>query len=65
MKIKIFVHFELDKKSFSMIDENGEKVLRNGEYKIWAGGSLPGDRSQTLGATAVLEKPVDISKLLK
>ncbi len=57
--------FYLDKDSFSMVDENGEKVVRNGEYKIQVGGSLPGNRSKMLGATAVLEKSVDVTKLLK
>ena len=57
--------FDLDKDSFSMVDENGEKVVRNGEYKIQVGGSLPGNRSKMLGATAVLEKSVDVTQLLK
>ena len=48
-----------------MVDENGQKVLRKSDYKIWVGGSLPGERSEKLGATAVLEKSVDVTQLLK
>ncbi|HKJ43660.1 MAG TPA: glycoside hydrolase family 3 C-terminal domain-containing protein, partial [Sunxiuqinia sp.] len=58
------VHFNLDKDSFKEVNEDGKRVLRKGNYKLWVGGSLPGARSETLGASKSLVTSVDIMRLL-
>ncbi len=51
--------FELNREDFLQVDENGEKVLRQGDYQISVGGAVPGKRSQELGAS--LASPQKIS----
>jgi len=55
--------FNLDKNSFLMVDENGQKVLRKSDYKIWVGGSLPGERSEKLGASVASVALINPSEL--
>ena len=59
------VHFNLGKKSFMEVNNEGKRVLRKGDYKLWVGGALPGSRSEILGAAKSLEQTVDASKLFK
>ncbi|WP_303919474.1 glycoside hydrolase family 3 C-terminal domain-containing protein [Draconibacterium sediminis] len=59
------VVFNLDRESFSEVDNDGKRVFRDGEYKLWVGGSLPGERSVFLGATKCLDTSIDIMKLIK
>ena len=39
----------LDKEMYSVINENGQNEIEKGYYKIFVGGSSPGDRSTQLG----------------
>ena len=59
------VEFELDEKAFLQVNDLGERVLRKGDYKLWAGGSLPGTRSEVLGASKSVVIPVNAVSLLK
>jgi len=59
------VQFELPEKAFMEVNEAGKRVLRKGEYKLWIGGSLPGNRSTALGASKCQETSVDVAKLLR
>lgn len=45
------VSFEIQPEMFSVVDDNGEKVLEPGIFKISVAGSLPGPRSATLGVS--------------
>ena len=60
-----YVRFELDKKAFMEVNEEGKRLLRKGDYNVWAGGSLPGARSEALGTSKWLVIPVNVMKLLK
>jgi beta-glucosidase len=44
------VTFSLDPESLKVVDENGERTWRLGEYRISVGNSSPGDLSTRLGA---------------
>ncbi len=43
------ISFQLDKTDFYMVDDNGDRVTRKGNYKLWIGNSSPGERSKELG----------------
>ncbi len=45
------VSFKLSKSTFHQFSENGEAILRDGAYTVYAGGALPSQRSLSLGAT--------------
>lgn len=48
------IEFELTKEKFELINDDGERFIAKGEYKIYVGGSTPSKRSIELGAS----KPV-------
>ena len=39
----------VNKEMYSVINEDGRNKIENGYYKIFVGGSSPGDRSTELG----------------
>lgn len=59
------VQFELDEKDFLQVNEDGERVIRKGDYQLWAGGSLPAKRGMALGASKCLVTQVNAVKILK
>jgi len=46
----------------TVINEGGEAVAVNGAVRIHVGGSLPGKRSQELGATTVVTTNVQMGR---
>ncbi|TSE10771.1 glycoside hydrolase family 3 C-terminal domain-containing protein [Aquimarina algiphila] len=56
------ITFKLNKDNFNQFDENGKEILRDGNYTIYVGGTLPSQRSQDLGATPVITKEINIKK---
>jgi len=54
------VSFTLDKTSFHQFDKEGNQVLRQGNYTIHLGGSLPSQRSLDLGASSVVKKEISL-----
>ncbi len=54
------VTFKLNKNTFNQIDEKGEPVLRDGEYTVFVGGSLPSQRSIDLGADKGISKKLTV-----
>jgi len=54
------VQFSLDKSTFNQINEHGESVLRDGNYSVFVGGSLPSQRSLDLGASASISKLINV-----
>ncbi|MEM6642556.1 MAG: glycoside hydrolase family 3 N-terminal domain-containing protein [Bacteroidota bacterium] len=47
------IEFELDYEDFLVVDENGDRVIRKGDYTIWLGNASPGSRSKELGSQFV------------
>ncbi|MEL6923081.1 MAG: glycoside hydrolase family 3 C-terminal domain-containing protein, partial [Bacteroidota bacterium] len=45
--------FEITPKMMEMINAEGKGVIESGQFTVYAGGSLPGARSKTLGASEV------------
>ena len=45
------VTFTLDDRCFTLFSEEGKEIFVHGTYHIYAGGSLPTERSKELGAT--------------
>ncbi len=45
------VSFKLRKSTFHQFSENGEAILRDGTYTVYAGGALPSQRSLNLGVS--------------
>ncbi|WP_109436772.1 glycoside hydrolase family 3 C-terminal domain-containing protein [Aquimarina sp. AU119] len=56
------ITFKLNIDNFNQFDENGKEILRDGNYTIYVGGTLPSQRSQDLGATPVITKEINIKK---
>ncbi|MFC2098726.1 glycoside hydrolase family 3 C-terminal domain-containing protein [Bacteroidota bacterium] len=52
--------FSLDPESLKVINEEGEKVWRKGDYKIIVGNSSPGELSTRLGATEPQEATITL-----
>ena len=48
------VEFELTAEMMKVVNETGKRVLPKGNVRVYIGGSLPGERSRTLGAAEVL-----------
>ncbi len=49
------ISFTIDAEMMKMVNDKGEKILEPGEFKVFIGGSLPGNRSAELGASKVAE----------
>ena len=49
------VKFTITPEMMELVNEKGERVLEPGKFKVSIGGSLPGKRSETLGAAKSLE----------
>ncbi len=49
------IFFTIDAEMMKMVNDKGEKILEPGEFKVFIGGSLPGNRSAELGASKVAE----------
>lgn len=49
------VSFEISPKMMEMVNENGERLIEAGEFKVFVGGSTPSKRSLELGAAKYLE----------
>jgi len=56
------VDFVLEPQQLTVINEDGEAVAVNGTVRIHVGGSLPGKRSQELGATPVVTTDVQMGR---
>ncbi|WP_299553132.1 glycoside hydrolase family 3 C-terminal domain-containing protein [Seonamhaeicola sp.] len=54
--------FKLNKATFNQFDDNGKEVLRDGEYTIYVGGSLPSQRSVDLGASIPARIKMDVNR---
>ncbi|WP_298368359.1 glycoside hydrolase family 3 C-terminal domain-containing protein [uncultured Lutibacter sp.] len=52
------ITFNLTKETFNQFNDEGKEVIREGEYTIYVGGSLPSQRSLDLGAS----KSISIKK---
>lgn len=55
------VEIELTKDAFVLFDEEGKPVVHKGEYTVFVGSQLPGDRSTALTG----KKPLEIKMLCK
>lgn len=49
------VKFTITPEMLELVNEKGERVLEKGDFRIYVGGSLPGSRSQELGASKPAE----------
>jgi beta-glucosidase len=49
------VKFTITSEMFSIVNDNGVKVIEPGNVTVSIGGSLPGNRSETLGAAKTLQ----------
>ncbi len=56
------ITFKLSKNNFNQFDENGHEILRDGNYTVYLGGTLPSQRSQDLGATPAITKEINIKE---
>ncbi|MDW7692454.1 glycoside hydrolase family 3 C-terminal domain-containing protein [Flammeovirgaceae bacterium SG7u.111] len=54
------IGFSLDPESLKVVNEEGEKVWRKGEYKIIVGNSSPGELSVKLGAAVPQEEIITL-----
>tara|TARA_R110002020_G_scaffold140543_8_gene312147 strand:- start:1679 stop:2629 length:951 start_codon:yes stop_codon:yes gene_type:complete len=54
------VSFEITPKMLELINDEGEKVLESGDFKIYIGGSSPMKRSFELGASALAETTITL-----
>ena len=54
------VRFEITPEMMEMINNDGEGVIETGTFTVFAGGSLPGERSQTLGASKVVSTTFEV-----
>jgi beta-glucosidase len=45
------VEFKLGKEKFELYNDEGEKFLPKGDFKIYAGGSVPSERSMEMGSS--------------
>jgi beta-glucosidase len=52
------IHFKITPDMLMLVNNDGENVFVPGDVKIFIGGSLPVDRSKTLGAADVVSKTV-------
>ncbi|AXT60521.1 glycoside hydrolase family 3 protein [Aquimarina sp. AD10] len=52
--------FKFSQNSLNQFNENGEEILRKGNYKVYIGGALPSQRSQDLGATPSISTEITI-----
>ena len=48
------VHFNLDPRELSEVDDNGHRAVRAGEYQLFVGGSSPGADANASGTSASL-----------
>lgn len=55
------VEFELTKKQMSFINEEGQRMIKPGTFKVFAGGSQPDERSQELTGTKVEEATFEVA----
>ena len=54
------VEFELTKKQMSFINEEGQRMIKPGTFKVFLGGSQPDERSLELTATKVEEATFEV-----
>ncbi len=54
------VNFTLDDRCFTLFDMEGQEHIYNGEYTLYAGGSLPTERSYALGASRAVSLKMHI-----
>ncbi len=54
------VQFTLSSDDLKLVNEEGEHVLKSGQYRIWIGGSLPGERSLQLGGSQPVEATLTV-----
>jgi len=59
------VEFILDRNAFMQVNDDGEKFLPEGDYKIYLGGSVPSERSEVLGAARPVETTIDWKTIKK
>jgi beta-glucosidase len=55
------LHFALTAQQLSVVDEKGQSVVPAGKIRISMAGSLPGARSEQLGAAKALETEVEVA----
>lgn len=55
------VKFTITPDMLELVNEKGERILEKGDFRIFAGGSLPGSRSQELGSP----KPAEVLLTVK
>lgn len=49
------VVFDITPKMMEMVNEKGERLIENGQFKVYIGGSIPSQRSLDLGAAKYVE----------
>ena len=54
------IRFEITPKMMEMINKEGKGIIEPGAFKVYVGGSLPGERSKTLGAGEVLSAVFEV-----
>ncbi|HMQ06035.1 MAG TPA: glycoside hydrolase family 3 N-terminal domain-containing protein [Saprospiraceae bacterium] len=54
------VQFTIGKKELEVVNNEGERVVYPGKYKIYVGGSLPSERSLELGAPQYLQATIEV-----
>jgi len=56
------VKFTITPEMLNLVNDKGEPVLEPGDFKISIGGSLPGNRSETLGAAKAQQVTLTVKK---
>lgn len=56
------IEFTLDSRALSEVDVNGKRVVLPGEYKVFLGGTQPGDEFQSRMATFTMNAKVELPK---
>ncbi|TRX62224.1 glycoside hydrolase family 3 protein [Fulvivirga sp. M361] len=59
------VVFELDRKAFVQYENDGQEVIRKGEYTLKVAGASPGERSESLGAPMLTSAGINARKIFK
>lgn len=54
------VEFDIDSSMLELVNENGDRILEKGEFKIWIGGSSPVEVAQSLGAAPLQSKLIKL-----
>ncbi len=62
---KTVITFELEKGAFVQFENDGQEVVRKGEYIVKIGSASPGKRSESLGAALLTSTGINARKIFK